>query len=74
MRSKVLKKKTYIQNQSTVLLGGPIIRHGRILHASAKEFSGVELTRATGLPSPEYLADVAWQIDFYRRTPVRAIE
>ena len=44
------------------------------LAPSAKEFSWLELTRATGLPSPEYLADVPWLIDFYRRTPIRAIE
>jgi hypothetical protein len=41
------------------------------LGRTAKNLSWVELTRATGLESPEYVENVRWLIDFYRQTPER---
>lgn len=42
------------------------------LGPTAKNVSWVELSRATGLPYPEYLPNVPWLIDFYRRPPTRS--
>jgi hypothetical protein len=45
--------------------------HWPELALTAKNLTWVTLTRATGLPCPEYLPNVPWLLDFYTQTPRR---